>query len=586
MMNRNNDAAQSPDAIKNNRLFMGAENWWFILVFVFCTFFFCYPIFVHPTYHLAEHPLGDKGTNLWNLWWVYYALFVKKISPLFSTIVFYPWGCDLRYHTLSIVNGLIAAPITHAVGPNISYNFLFALWTILTGIFAAKWGRLFGLSFWGAVLLGFIAAFNPFRWAHLEHLNLFSTAWLFLAFYSCESMIRQEKGAFGIILFTISWLLALFTDWYFGLFIGMYFAVRVFFLIPKSRISFTRLLNIVLIPSIVILFSVFLYFQNSDPSFRADVPVDEVEMKYAAYWSLDLIHWIMPLWLVDLIEIPVRVEGEFRVHPGVFWMLLGIGSLLFSKKLQLNPENVRFLRAAIIVFFVLSAGPVLQWQGEPVSILGIPIFLPATLFEFVPALTSIRVFARFSLIGFLLLSLLGILSLEKIFRRYSRGLKYCIYIFCALLFLVETQWWFPKMIQYSPRSELYSGLSRPVLEVPFTPSFLSGLHLYHQTIHHQPIYVAEFSRLSHYKERYLNAYPTLSLFNQLAHGEKFSPNDMKFSQEDFVKEFRRLGSFELVVGGISPLGGQAEEVRNNLRKLLERIPKGLVKTKLKVPIQE
>ena len=96
---------------------------------------------MHPTGHLAAPPLGDKGTNLWNLWWVYYALLEKHVSPLRCGMIFIPWGCDLRVHTLSLANGVLAMPLTGLLGPVITYNLLFLLWTWFTAVFAALWMR-------------------------------------------------------------------------------------------------------------------------------------------------------------------------------------------------------------------------------------------------------------------------------------------------------------------------------------------------------------------------------------------------------------------------------------------------------------
>jgi hypothetical protein len=94
----------------------------FTLVFTVLSAVLCYPLLINPTGHLYSIPLADKGTNLWNLWWVYYALFERHVSPLWCDLVFYPWGGDLRYHTLSLVNGILAAPVTAVFGPVVSYG--------------------------------------------------------------------------------------------------------------------------------------------------------------------------------------------------------------------------------------------------------------------------------------------------------------------------------------------------------------------------------------------------------------------------------------------------------------------------------
>src|SRR5271157_1732997 len=44
---------------------------------------------------------GDSYQNLWNLWWVGYAVFTLHTSPYFTNMLFYPVGADLVTHTLS-----------------------------------------------------------------------------------------------------------------------------------------------------------------------------------------------------------------------------------------------------------------------------------------------------------------------------------------------------------------------------------------------------------------------------------------------------------------------------------------------------
>ncbi len=490
-------------------------------------------------------------------------------------MVFYPWGCDLRYHTLSLVNGLFAAPVTFLFGPNTALNALFVTWTFLTGVFAALWARHFGLGIAASFFVGIIAALNPFRWTHQQHLNLFSTPWLFLSFLLCEKLMSRRGKALDIVLFSASWLLALYTDWYFGVFTAIYFCFRLIFFL-KNEVQTERLryfLKMGLMPSAIIAVSLKAYFYATyDPVYTSlgEIPVDKVDIKFSAYWSLDLLHLVLPIWLIPLIEVPIRNYGEFRMHPGAVFLLLAGCSFFARRYLPMSETNYRFLFCLAVIFLILSLGPILQIAGCPASILGVPVFLPAGIIEFVPALTSIRVFARFSFAGFILLVLIGAAWLEGwIKSKFSANWIAPAFLAVLYTFLLEIQWQFPVMYLLSERDKMYKKANKPVLEIPFTPSSLSGLHLYHQTIHHKPIFVAEFSRLAYYKKRYLEAFPALDLLNKVALGKPYTEDDKRFIKTRFREELRRLGPLHIIVGGISFDSEKTKKVRAELRRLSE-----------------
>src|SRR5690606_34237898 len=142
---------------------------------------------------------------------------------------------------------------------------------------------------------------------------------------------------------------------------------------------------------------------------------------------------------------------------------------------------------------------------------GSPLFLPAFLMEFIPRLTSIRVFARFSFVGYMLLCILAFYGMESLFRerKISPHMTHVIYAGVILIFLLESGWSPPVMVPFQVRQEDLNKIDGPVLALPYLPTHWSGRHLYLQTIHHQPVYVAEFSRLGRFKQRYLNQHPAL-----------------------------------------------------------------------------
>lgn len=561
---------------KQNKKSKGPVQWFskvqnhefglFLLIFTVLSAIACYPILLYPTRHLGSLPMADKGTNLWNLWWVYYALFERGISPLRCDTIFIPWGCDLRYHTLSIVNGVLASPFTAWFGPVVSFNGLFVIWTAMTGCFAALWARQMGGDRWVAILLGILAAYGPYRWAHQIHLNLFSTPWLFLAFYLCERSLQKREIRYSAGIGLV-WLLAFFSDWYYGLFVGLYLAIRSVLVVWQERnveclrwaFLFTGL------PAVFVGFLLFFYFY---PSRALEGYVDPVAMKYSAFWSLDLMHFFIPIWLLPQYSV-LQQNEEFYFHPGM--VLMGL-PLVFGWVKGNTIDCIRKRRVLGVtagVFFLVSLGPVLMGNGRPVNVFGLPIFLPAGLFELIPGLTVIRVYARFVYIGLAAYLLLGLLGLQSWMERstWQGRAPVLICIGLTLCMILETGWRFPEMFPEEPSPLIFPDSPKPVLELPFTPSQRGGLHLYHQTLHQQPIFVAEFSRLGNYRKRYLEAYPALDILNRAAKGE--SPmDDPKFNPATFREEYLRLEPLHMALAVTREDWNRAELIRERIQSLL------------------
>ncbi len=371
-----------------------------------------------------------------------------------------------------------------------------------------------------------------------------------------------------LTLFTLAWLLALFTDWYYGLFAAGYFALRQLGWIWENRnaAAYRRAITVIAIPSIVIAASLLLYFHDTSPMLQSGV--DSIDMKFSAFWSMDMLFLILPAWMFPLCKISFRPWGEFLLHPGLLFFSLGLLGCLMRKSLAMKRSQSRFLVLLTVTFLLLSMGPFLQFNSHPVTIYSIPIPLPAIIMELIPTLTSIRVFARFAYIGFLGLTIIGAAWLDAQFRaRVSKGWFIGITVFCSLIFLLETGWRPPVLHKYNVQKSTFRDLSGPILELPFTPSWMSGLHMYHQTFHHQPIYVSEFSRLTQYKKQYLESFPALNILNTLARGEDITPEEEEFINSQLASELRRMEISKVLVMDFSTPSEKKQKIEEAFQKL-------------------
>lgn len=551
MNNKNNKNPKAAAEKKSSWLqhCLACDGVVFTLVFTVFSAVLCYPLLLHPTGHLHSIPLADKGTNLWNLWWVYYALFERHVSPLWCDLVFYPWGGDLRFHTLSVVNGVLASPVTAVFGPVVSYNVLFFVWTIFTGVFAALWGRMFGLSRMTAVALGFIAAFHPFRWNHVEHLNLFSTAWMMASFYCCERWM-QSKSIQNFSLFLLVWGLALFSDWYFGLFVGIYYGLRLLVELIHNKDNFhsPQICYAFLLPLIILVGLVFFYFQPPVQNPPYPVSPDEVGIMYSSFWSLSLIHFVIPLWIFPWMASFSKKGAEFALHPGYAQMIMGILGLCFWKKLAITKSSKLFLLLMMVTFALISLGPLLQIHSSVQTLLGYPVPMPAVVFEIIPGLTSMRVFTRFAFVAWLGVSLVALIYFQQtVFLKVKVSSQLIILGGLSVLFLVETQWKPLSVVDYDPPSSIVSQSKGNILELPIEPTRFSGIHLYHQTIHHQPIYVIEISRISAYRKAYLEHHPFVQELSDFVNERNLTAERITSIGDRFCEEISALHPERIVV---------------------------------------
>ena len=152
------------------------------------------------TFPLALHWTGalpnggpDVWQNYWNFWWWKHSLLEWR-SLFWSPLLFHPFGVELRCHTHSAFNQILAMPVNIAFGEAAAYNFsvffqrtlsAFGAWLLLrelTGNASA--------AFLGGLVFGF---FPHMMEQSLEHLELTSTGFLPLVLYFLLRWRRSRR---------------------------------------------------------------------------------------------------------------------------------------------------------------------------------------------------------------------------------------------------------------------------------------------------------------------------------------------------------------------------------------------------------
>ena len=121
---------------------------------------------------------GDAYQNLWYLWWVGRAL-QRGLDIYHTDRLFWPVGTSLVFHTLMPVHGVLSLPAQAlwpgSLGLVVSLNVLTLSSFALTGFGAHLVARQHGATLTGACAAGLLAMTVPYRFWHLNHLNLLST---------------------------------------------------------------------------------------------------------------------------------------------------------------------------------------------------------------------------------------------------------------------------------------------------------------------------------------------------------------------------------------------------------------------------
>ncbi len=360
--------------------------------------------------HLGTHIPGAGGDGLiflWDMWWVKHALLTSHVNPFNCPFLFAPQGVDLTFHTLWLLPAIISMPMQGIFGLVLSFNVLYLLGFVLTGLGMVLFFRQIRIGFPDNLIGAIVFTYSPYVIIRsLGHFNLTSTwpiPWTVLFFWRLRRFHRpRDAVTFGIL-----WACSLLTDlhyaYFLGLMIGLVLIYDIFvFLRHKNNITVIRLKKISLLgllatfsflllawPEIISIIHLFL--RHND--FRA---VINTQIDF----SLDLVALIIPNTIQSIwgnFLIPLRdgfgINGiEQSGYLGlVAIVLVIIGLWLYRKHKQTSP----FLRWVMLgmCFAVLSLGPFLKLAGNAtfkIASFSFSVSMPFRVVRLLPLVQSFR----------------------------------------------------------------------------------------------------------------------------------------------------------------------------------------------------
>lgn len=473
----------------------------------------------------------DVVTMVWNVDWM--RRVIDQGAPLWYTDrVLIPFGADLRLHALAPLQGLVAYPLTRAIGSLGAYNLILILSLFLNA--AAFWWlarretRHSGAALGAAVCFMFcLPVVTQFRVGRPS----FASMWIVcLALVALMSLLDRPRAWTGLALGGCL-LAALFTDFQVLLFAVFWLAIYMLYRLSRDRMAIlTRAhLGQFGVAALVVLGPfVAIFYPALAGAERAGYPTPTAENALA--FSFRVQHYLMPA--------AVRAAGGYELFASAV-----VAVLVFRGR-----GRYRIWLAGALVFLVLTLGPY-----DPPTGIRLPF---AALTAAWPPLAQFRTPGRFTTPASLGLAMVAACLLSAWLSRVrSAALVTLVVGVVVVTRLASAVMMDPYHVQIYPAYAAYEAIAREggdfaVLEVPF--GVRSGLEqvgaaggevlLYYQMVHGKRVPNAMIARLPSPLFAAYRAHPAL-VFLSGAPGQSAA----RELEADLAKFLRQIGARYVLV---------------------------------------
>ena len=407
---------------------------------------------------------SDLWLNYWNFWWWKQSLLEWR-SPFWSSVLFHPFGVDLRCHTHSAFNQILAMPVNLAAGEAAAYNFCVFFQLTLAAFAAWLLVRHVTGNAGAAFLAGLIFAFLPYTMDQsLEHLNLVSTGFLplvlfFLLRWRRSWRIRDALG-FGAC-FGLNAL----CSWHLGILASLVVAPGIILSGWKARRSGGNTMR-AYVRGVLAAGAVGALLM------LPFVPLDGFTetngcVKWRTVRGIDPTFLLTPSYANPVVGPIVSERYVRRAYTAVgFVCYLGFIPLgLAAAAGFANFRRVRGWLALFAVAMVLAVGSPLIWDG----VVRESVVLPFELVRELPVVKHLRVAHRFmALVGLALAVLAGYGAVSAL-KALPPGWRRCALPVAAVVLLTEYSWLpYPiRTVEHSPLLQEVAARPGAVLDVPF-----------------------------------------------------------------------------------------------------------------------
>lgn len=320
------------------------------LLYAALTALLVWPLLGAITTHVP-HDAGDPLLSTWTLWWN--ARVLPFSAAWWNGPFYFPATDTLTLSDHRVGLSLVATPMIHlGASPLTAYNVLFVLGYLLSAVAAYALCYDITRSRGAALVGGLVFGFNPFRAAHLSHLELLSTWWLPLILLSLHRWARTGKRAWLVALAASLTLQALTGGYYFvfvGVLVGLWLA---WFILGSKPLARYTELAVALVMPILAVVPVLLRYREAHAAMGLSRSISEIEDLSADLTGLLTVP--EPL-LASGPRVASWHHPEGDIFPGAVAVLLVVAALWASRDLPSLPARYPRCRLALLVLAALGA---------------------------------------------------------------------------------------------------------------------------------------------------------------------------------------------------------------------------------------
>ena len=498
-----------------------------LIIYGFIACVFLYPLPVHLSDGLLDAQSGDPLMQIWVIHWNIHKL-TSSLNHYFDANIFYPYSNTFAYHDHMFGLGLLGLPFyALSQNPIFTYNALLMLSIILSAYGMYLLSKDLTQNGYAAFFAGIIFGFLPYRFAHLDHLNLLSIQWfplclLFLTHYFFLKRRTIPKVVITISLFWGFYLLQVLTSFNYLFMltyaIGIFLVTTLFFQWYTSfgirAFRSKREIAIFVAGGFfvgVILLPFALPYLQANRELGFQRTLQEAEslsarvQDYAVAPEDNLLYGKITQDFKSPTSPFPREQILFGGILPVILALMGISGIL-RRKLKLtfltNSSRIHILRLSytvlLVVAGILSLGPSITLAGKT---LPLPYLW---LYKYVPGFNAMRVPARFGILVFFavaILAALGVAQLCEYLQRYRWYTRLTLkqFLFAGLIIGATLLEYFspPKTLTFYPGTAesipaVYRWLAQQpedirAIELPLDSSRANFEYTYYSGFHHKRI---------------------------------------------------------------------------------------------------